>query len=151
MRKHFVALSLRERFVWTFQLNKENKIMKTSWIMPGILAFVVVTLGIMFSVNSVLAQTTEGHHPANEKYWNQFRGPSGDGKALATEYWASPLYADGKIYFFSKEGKVSVISAAREFQLLAENEFDASFIASPAVAGNAIILRSLTHLYCIEK
>ena len=67
------------------------------------------------------------------------------------EYWASPMYAAGKIYSLSKDGKVSVISAAREFQLLAENEFDASFIASPAIAGNAMILRSLTHLYCVEK
>ena len=87
MRRNFVALFLRERFVWTFNdiLDQENKIMKTSWwIMPSILAFVVVTLGIMFSGNSVLAQTTEGQHPANEKYWNQFRGPNGDGKTLAT-------------------------------------------------------------------
>ncbi|MBI1930054.1 PQQ-binding-like beta-propeller repeat protein [Candidatus Poribacteria bacterium] len=48
---------------------------------------------------------------------------------LGGEYWACPLYADGKIYFFSKEGKVSVISAAREFQLLA--------------AGKLVILRQL--------
>jgi len=75
------------------------------------------------------------------------------------EYWASPIYANGKIYFSSKGGgkysreggKVSVISAAREYQLLAENEFDASFIASPAVAGNNLILRSLTHLYCFAE
>ena len=46
---------------------------------------------------------------------------------------------------------MSVISASREFELLAENEFDEGFIASPAVAGNALILHSLTHLYCIEK
>ncbi len=72
-------------------------------------------------------------------------------KRLGGNYWASPLYADGKIYFFNKEGQVSVISAAREFQLLAENNFDGSFIASPAVAGKKMILRSLTHLYCIEK
>lgn len=67
------------------------------------------------------------------------------------DYWASPIYSDGKIYFSSKEGKVSVISAAREFELLAESEFDASFIASPAVAGNNIILRSTTHLYCFAE
>lgn len=67
------------------------------------------------------------------------------------EHWASPVYADGKIYFSSKEGTVSVISASRDFQLLAENRFAASFIASPVVAGNAIILRSLTHLYCIAQ
>ena len=46
---------------------------------------------------------------------------------------------------------MSVISAGREFKLLARNEFDEGFIASGAVAGNALILRSLTHLYCIEE
>ncbi|UCF14491.1 MAG: PQQ-binding-like beta-propeller repeat protein, partial [Phycisphaerales bacterium] len=66
-------------------------------------------------------------------------------------HWASPLYADGKIYLCGKKGIVSVIAAAREFQLLAENRFEASFIASPAIAGDALILRSLTHLYCIAK
>ena len=65
-------------------------------------------------------------------------------------HWASPLYAGGNIYFFSMEGRVSVISAGREFKLLARNEFDGEFIASGAVAGNALILRSLTHLYCIK-
>ena len=66
-------------------------------------------------------------------------------------HWASPLYAGGNIYFFSMEGRVSIISAVREFKLLAQNEFDEGFIASGAVADNALILRSLTHLYCIEK
>ena len=66
-------------------------------------------------------------------------------------HWASPLYAGGNIYFFSMEGRVSVISAARAFKLLARNAFDGEFIASGAVAGNALILRSLTHLYCIEE
>jgi len=66
-------------------------------------------------------------------------------------HWASPLYAGGNIYFCSMEGRVSVIRAAREFKLLARNEFDNEFIASGAVAGNALILRSLTHLYCIEE
>jgi outer membrane protein assembly factor BamB len=64
-------------------------------------------------------------------------------------HWASPLYAGGKIYFFSKEGDVAVISAAREFQVLAHHEFDAGFIATPAVTGDAMILRSETHLYCV--
>ena len=70
---------------------------------------------------------------------------------LDGDYWASPLYANGKIYFFSREGNVSVISAGREFKLLAENEFDEGFIASPAIAGNTIIVRSLTHLYCFAE
>ncbi|MHC4518625.1 MAG: family 16 glycoside hydrolase, partial [Planctomycetota bacterium] len=65
-------------------------------------------------------------------------------------HWASPVHADGKIYFSGKKGVVSVIAAARDLQLLAENRFDASFIASLAVANDAIILRSLTHLYCVS-
>jgi len=67
------------------------------------------------------------------------------------DHWASPVYADGRIYFCGRKGIVSVIAAAREFHLLAENRFEASFIASPAIAGNALILRSLTHLYCIGR
>ena len=62
-------------------------------------------------------------------------------------HWASPVYAAEKIYFFNQDGKISVISAGREFELLAENELNASFIASPAVVGEAMILRSKTHLY----
>jgi len=67
------------------------------------------------------------------------------------DHWASPLYADGKIYFSGKKGVVSVIAATRDFQLLAENRFDASFIASAAISGDAVILRSLTHLYCVAE
>ncbi len=79
-----------------------------------------------------------------EQLWKERLRAAGD-------HWASPLYADGKLYFSGKKGIVSVIAAAREFQLLTENRFDASFNASPAIAGDAIILRSLTHLYCIAE
>jgi len=91
----------------------------------------------------------QGYAPCLEaktgrEFWRQRLRAGGD-------HWASPLYTDGKIYFSGKKGVVSVISAAKDFQLLAENGLDASFIASPAVAGNAIILRSLTNLYCIAE
>ena len=69
---------------------------------------------------------------------------------IGGKHWASPLYADGKIYFFSMEGRVTVISAGQEFKVLARNEFDNGFIATAAVAGNSLILRSESHLYCIE-
>lgn len=66
-------------------------------------------------------------------------------------YWSSPVFADGRIYCCSRDGSVSVFSATRDFEFLAENRFDASFIASPAVADDAIILRSTTDLYCIAS
>lgn len=70
---------------------------------------------------------------------------------LPGEYWASPLYANGLVYCFSQKGEVPVFKAAREFELVAENKLDDGFVASPAVAGNALIVRTKTHVYRIEK
>ena len=67
------------------------------------------------------------------------------------DFWASPTAADGKIYFFSKQGKVYVIAASRKFKQLAENAFDAGFNSSAAIVDNSLIIRSFTHLYRIKK
>jgi outer membrane protein assembly factor BamB len=70
---------------------------------------------------------------------------------LTDSYSASPIAAEGRIYFFSEDGKATVIAAGREFKVLAENSLDAGFMASPAVDGNALYLRTRTHLYRIEN
>jgi outer membrane protein assembly factor BamB len=72
-------------------------------------------------------------------------------KRIGGEYSASPVYAEGRIWMFSEEGKTSVIRAGRTFELLAENQLDEGFLASPAIADNAFYLRTRTHLYRIEK
>ena len=72
-------------------------------------------------------------------------------KRLPGEYWSSPLVANGMIYCFSQKGEIPVFKAAREFEIVAENKLDDGFNASPAVAGESLILRSKTHLYRIEN
>ncbi len=72
-------------------------------------------------------------------------------KRLGGDYWASPIYANGLIYCCSQQGAVQVFKAAREFESVAENQLEEGFNASPAVAGDALILRSKTHLYRIEQ
>ena len=72
-------------------------------------------------------------------------------KRIGGEYSASPVAADGKIWFFSEDGKATVIRQGRAFELLAENQLDEGFLASPAIAGKAFYLRTRTHLYRIEK
>jgi outer membrane protein assembly factor BamB len=64
---------------------------------------------------------------------------------------ASPVFADGRIYFGNEEGKVSVLAPGREFKVLAENKFADGFMASPAISGKALYLRSKTSLYRIEN
>jgi outer membrane protein assembly factor BamB len=70
---------------------------------------------------------------------------------IGGEFSASPVYADGKIWFFSQEGKTSVVAPGRTFQLLAENQLAEGFMASPAIAGRSFFLRTRTHLYRIEQ
>ena len=72
-------------------------------------------------------------------------------KRLGGEYSASPVYADGRIWFFSEDGKASVIRAGRTFEVMAENHLDEGFLASPAIAGRGFYLRTRTHLYRIEE
>lgn len=70
---------------------------------------------------------------------------------VSGNYSASPLYADGKMYFFSEEGKATVVAAGREFKVLAENTLDDGFMASPAAAGESLFLRTKTALYRVEE
>ncbi len=64
---------------------------------------------------------------------------------------ASPIAADGKIYFCNEEGKTIVVAPGREFKKLAENKLEDGFMASPAVVGKALFLRTKTALYRIEQ
>lgn len=70
---------------------------------------------------------------------------------IGGNYSASPIYGVGRIYFFSEEGKTIVVEAGPQFKKLAENKLDSGFMASPAVTGKALILRTKTHLYRIEE
>ena len=72
-------------------------------------------------------------------------------KRIAGTYSASPLYADGKIYFFNHDGEVTVIRAGQTFAQLAANRLADGFMASPAVTGRSLILRTRSHLYRIEE
>jgi len=70
---------------------------------------------------------------------------------IGGNYSASPIYADGNIYLCSEEGKVTLVKPGRQFAKVSENTLADGFMASPAAIGNALYLRSRTHLYRIEK
>lgn len=77
------------------------------------------------------------------------------GNAVWTEriggkYAASPIYADGRLYFFSQEGVTTVLKPGRAFEALATNTLADGFMASPAASDRAFFLRTRTHLYRVE-
>jgi outer membrane protein assembly factor BamB len=78
------------------------------------------------------------------------------GKVVWTEriggkYAASPIYADGRLYFFSQDGTTTVLKPGRSLEVLAKNKLDDGFMASPAADGKAFYLRTRTHLYRVES
>jgi len=72
-------------------------------------------------------------------------------RRLGGRYAASLIEAAGHIYFSADDGRVIVISATQKYRQLAVNRLDGRLMASPAVVGNALILRTDTHLYRIES
>lgn len=69
---------------------------------------------------------------------------------LGGNFAASPLLADGKLYFTSQEGITTVVSPGRRFQALARNELFGQTMASLAVCGKGLLIRTSTHLYCVK-
>ena len=69
---------------------------------------------------------------------------------IGGNYVASPLYAAGRLYFFSTQGKTTVMKAGRTPEVLAENRLDDGFMASPAMLDSSLIVRTKSHLYRID-
>lgn len=69
------------------------------------------------------------------------------------QVYGSSILVDGKVYYVNRSGKTFVVAAKPEFELIATNDLrDRSlFNASPAVAGDKLLIRSDKYLYCIGK
>jgi len=101
---------------------------------------VLVIGDLMFMVDdSGVAACADAH--TGEEVWR---------KRLGGNFSASPIHADGRIYYFDEDGQATVVKASREFESLAVNELKNGFMASPAVSGDALYLRTRTHMYRIE-
>jgi outer membrane protein assembly factor BamB len=67
------------------------------------------------------------------------------------DFSASPVFADGRIYFLNETGKTTVLAPGKTYTVLAENELPGRTLASLAPAHGAIYLRTDTALYRIEE
>jgi outer membrane protein assembly factor BamB len=69
-------------------------------------------------------------------------------ESLAGVY-ASPLGAGGRIYLAGRNGATVVLKQSDKLEVLATNQLDDRFEASPVAAGKELFLRGREHLYCI--
>jgi outer membrane protein assembly factor BamB len=64
-------------------------------------------------------------------------------------YSASPVWADGNVYFLSEDGNTTVVSGGREFKQVAYNELHEPTQASMALSDGRLFIRTQSSLYCI--
>ena len=69
--------------------------------------------------------------------------------ADGTAFMASPVAADGKVYFASEDGHVIVIKADPAYQLIATNEMGESTLATPAFSEGVMIWRTQGHVIAV--
>jgi hypothetical protein len=84
--------------------------------------------------------------PETGKLLKQGRSPEALG-----EYYASPVAADGKVFLASGEGKVTVLKAGGEWDVVQVNDLGEEIRATPALAGGKIYVRTRTALYCFAR
>jgi outer membrane protein assembly factor BamB len=81
-----------------------------------------------------------------EPYYHQVRLPK------SYSFKSSPVGANGRLYLASENDDVIVLRMGEKFEVLATNTMaDQMFIATPAITGGEIFLRSKTTLFCIGK
>ncbi|MCO6459627.1 MAG: PQQ-binding-like beta-propeller repeat protein [Pirellulaceae bacterium] len=71
----------------------------------------------------------------------------------AGQVYASPIVAEGRLYYLTRNGRVFVLAAKPQFEQLAANDLDdrTRFDGSPAVDGNRLLIRSEKFLYCVGQ
>ncbi|MEZ5356250.1 MAG: PQQ-binding-like beta-propeller repeat protein [Bryobacteraceae bacterium] len=63
------------------------------------------------------------------------------------EYWASPVAGDGKLFLLSGEGKLTVMKAGAEWEVLAVNDLEEECFATPAIGMDRLYVRTRGTLY----
>jgi outer membrane protein assembly factor BamB len=82
--------------------------------------------------------------------WEAATGEVVWSERLGGNYSASPVVAQGRLYCVGQDGNTVVVEASRTFRKLAENKLEEGCMASPAVAGDSLFLRTKSFLYRLE-
>jgi outer membrane protein assembly factor BamB len=80
---------------------------------------------------------------SGERVWRERLG--------GRKYSASLVAGDGKLYFTSEDGKVTVVKLGPKFEVVARNDVGELVVASPALSQGRVFLRGDKHLYCIGE
>jgi outer membrane protein assembly factor BamB len=66
---------------------------------------------------------------------------------MRSDHNASPVYADGNVWFFSVKGEVLALRAGRNYNVITQNQMDSCIWATPAFLRNSVIMRTEKYIY----
>ncbi|MEX1229337.1 MAG: PQQ-binding-like beta-propeller repeat protein [Planctomycetaceae bacterium] len=69
----------------------------------------------------------------------------------ASDYFASPIYGDGKIYVAASNGIVVVMKDSPEYEILSANDMSDTIVATPAIADGKLFIRTRAKLFAIGE
>jgi outer membrane protein assembly factor BamB len=69
----------------------------------------------------------------------------------AAAFTASPWASNGKLFLLSEDGDTFVVSASGKYELLGKNSLNEMAMATPAIAGDSLYIRTATRIYKIAK
>ena len=81
------------------------------------------------------------------------RGGGGGGGGPGGQDYSSPVVADGKMYYSTRDGTIYVIELGESFKLLGKNKFDDSgeIVSTPAISDGQVFVRTSKRLYCVAQ
>jgi outer membrane protein assembly factor BamB len=112
------------------------------WRMPNGASYVPSILqygGLLYMTNEV-GVVTCAEAASGQRVWQ---------RRLGGIFFASPVAGDGKVYMLSETGEAFVLRAGRQPEVLATNDLGERFLASPAISGRRIFLRSDGTLFAV--
>ncbi len=101
----------------------------------------VLYKGVLYMINDSGVLTTLNASTGEVYKQARLRG-------AVDKYYASPVAADGKVFFVSLNGTVTVLEAGPDQNVIAKSELEDEVYATPAIADGRIYMRSKTALWC---
>jgi outer membrane protein assembly factor BamB len=122
-----------DAIVWTF--DRDTPYVPSPLLSDGVLYFLKSNSGIL----SAFDAKTGTPHYQNQRLED------------VPNMFASPVAAQGRLYFPGREGTTIVVKSGPTYEVLAKNTLDDGFDASPALVDGEIYLRGLKYLYSIGR
>jgi len=83
--------------------------------------------------------------------YNAVKGDTAWTHYFQNPFYASPIIADGKVYFLDRDGIMHIVNADAQFKLIAESSLGEATDCSPAFSDKHIFIRGKKNLYCIKN